>query len=458
MDENEIRFYENKEKGFQKNNSYKDILNTKKNWKDNNEINMADIIKRIKIMQSKLKYSYNKLLDENNDRYKKSKSLMTLSEDKNNIDKKNTIDKISPFTKMLLKKANTKINEVNQSALNIARLNYLYYLHQPSNDLGNKSCDEKTRNKKNRVKSSIINERKDKSSNDNINNNTIKNEDNIIKKIKSKSLLKNFVYINNNYHKQLNSAFMKYNPTAHLSNMKILLQACPYFQEDISREKKDIENDIDFKNDKFKFKKKYLNYLNKQQLLSINKPKIIIKPKIKKNMKRSVSLPKIKIKDQTEDKKINIPIIFMNRLKNNKGEEFKKFKDKKIEELHKLISISGEIDNFIAKDNIDKKIKKFMNDYNIVRFEAENNINKENDIDLNKIDYFKSEKSIIDKKLESFYLKKYFNSIEKKEKNLFNKLNSEFDIFENKNINNRDNSLNELDCFLLKNNINIFEE
>ena len=198
--------------------------------------------------------------------------------------------------------------------------------------------------------------------------------------------------------------------------------------------------------------------MNKQQLLSINKPKIIIKPKIKKNMKRSVSLPKIKIKDQTEDKKINIPIIYMNRLKNNKGEEFKKFKDKKIEELHKLISISGEIDNFIAKDNIDKKIKKFMNDYNIVRFEAENNINKENDIDLNKIDYFKSEKSIIDKKLESFYLKKYFNSIEKKEKNLFNKLNSEFDIFENKNINNRDNSLNELDSFLLKNNINIFEE
>ena len=79
---NEIRFNENKEKGLQKINSYKDILNTKKNWKDNNEINMADIIKRIKIMQSKLKYSYNKLLDENNDRYKKSKSLMTLSEDK----------------------------------------------------------------------------------------------------------------------------------------------------------------------------------------------------------------------------------------------------------------------------------------------------------------------------------------------------------------------------------------
>ena len=442
-------------------NSYNNILNTNKNWKKNSENNMISIISKIKYMQSKLKHSCNQLLDESFDKHRKYKTLITLSEEKSNNTKKKTIDRISPLAKRMLKKANCKINEVNQSALDIAKLNYLYYLNKPSNSVINKSCDEKSRNNKSRIQTGFDKNKKDKNIFNNFNNDSFKNESDIIKKIRNKSLVKNFVYINNNYHKQLNSAFMKYNPTAHLNNMKILLQAVPNFHEDISREKKEIENDIDFKNDKFKFKKKYLNYLNKQNPLSLNRPKVIIKPpKFTKNINKSVSLPKISKKEEKkkEEKKINIPMVFINKLKKNKIEDFQKFKQNKISELNKLISISDNINNLIGESTIDTKIKKFINDYNLVKFKSEKNKIIDFKFKLNNIDYFKPEKTLIDEKLKSFYLKKYFNSINKKEKNLIKNLNSELDIFTNKNINNRDVSLKELDSFLLKNDINFFEE
>ena len=449
----------NKEK-LRRLNSYNNILNTNKNWNKNNEMNMASIISRIKYMQSKLKHSCNQLLDESIDKHNNYKTLITLSEEKNNNNKKKTIDKISPLAKRLLKKANCKINEVSQSALDIAKLNYLYYLNKPSNSIINKSCDEKSRNNKNTIQTGLDNDIKDKNIFNSINN-SFRNESDIIKKIRNKSLLKNFVYINNNYHKQLNSAFMKYNPTAHLNNMKILLQAVPNFHEDIAREKKEVENDIDFKNDRFKFKKKYLNYLNKQNLLSLNRAKVIIKsPKFKKNINKSVSLPKIRKKEEEkkEEKKINIPMVFINKLKKNKLEDFQKFKQNKINELNNLISISDNINNLIGRSTIDNKITKFISDYNLVKYKSEKNKLNDGKIKLNNIDYFKPEKSLIDEKLKSFYLKKYFNSIDRKEKNLFKNLNSELDIFINKNIINREVSLNELDSFLLKNDINIFQE
>ena len=432
MFENSIK----SDKKLKRQYSYNDIVN--KNWKKNNDVKV-DIIKRIKNMQSKVKFSYCQLLDENNVRDFYYKTLNTSSEEKRRKKKKKTIDNISPLAKRFIKKTNNKINKVNQSTLDIVKLNYLYYLNKPQKNVS-KSCDEKSRNKFNRVKSSIDNT----------------NEDNLLKKLNSKSLIKNFVYINNNFHKQINNAFMKYNPTSHLNNMKILLEAVPSFHEDISRVKDEVENDINFKCDKYKFKKKYLNYKNKQNLLSVNQPNLKNEPNLKKNANKIVSLPKIRMND--ENKKVNIHLFFINKLKKNRGQDFKKLKQNKISEINRLISISGNINNLIEKDAIENKIKKYIEDYNIVKYNAEINKNNDFKIDLNKIDYFRKEKSTIDKKLESFYLNKYFNSIDKQENNLFNKLNSELDVFTNKNINNRDSSLNELDNFLIQNEINILEQ
>ena len=63
MSEDETKI--NDEKNINKDNSYNNILNTNKNWNKDNDINMAIILKRIKYMQNKLKYSYDQLLDEN---------------------------------------------------------------------------------------------------------------------------------------------------------------------------------------------------------------------------------------------------------------------------------------------------------------------------------------------------------------------------------------------------------
>ena len=55
-------------------------------------------------------------------------------------------------------------------------------------------------------------------------------------------------------------------------------------------------------------------------------------------------------------------------------------------------------------------------------------------------------------------MNKYFNTIDQKEKNLYTKLNLELDSFTNRNLTNRDISLNELDSFLSKNDVNLLEQ
>ena len=98
---------------------------------------------------------------------------------------------------------------------------------------------------------------------------------------------------------------------------------------------------------------------------------------------------------------INVPLIFLNNLKKTKGDEFQKYKQNKINELNKLVSIGGEINNLIGKNTIDNKIKIFMNDYNLVKFQADKKRGDNVKIHLDKIDYFKPEKQLIDQKLKN---------------------------------------------------------
>ena len=410
------------------------IINTSKIWKKINESNMDSIINKIKNMQSKVNYSYHQLLNDNNNKDSYNKILNNSSEEIRDDKKKKTIDKISPIAKKFLQKAKNNINDLNKSTLEIVKLNYLYYLNKPTNNL-NKSCDGKSTKKMNRAKSYIN-----------------KNENNLLKNLNNKSLIKNFEYINNSYHKQMNNAFMKYKPTSHLNNMKILLEAVPSFREDILKVKDEVENDIKFKCDKYKFKNKYLNYMTKRTLLSLNKPKLkdTFKSKNNKNINEKICLPKIKLDDKNN--KLSLPLLFINKLKRKKGQNFTILKQNKINEINKLISISGYINDLIEKDAIENKMKKYIEDYNNIKYVPENKI------DLNKIDYFRNEKNTIDKKLESFYLNKYFNTIDQKEKNLYTKLNLELDSFTNRNLTNRDISLNELDSFLSKNDVNLLEQ
>ena len=192
--------------------------------------------------------------------------------------------------------------------------------------------------------------------------------------------------------------------------------------------------------------------MTKRTLLSLNKPKLkdTFKSKNNKNINEKICLPKIKLDDKNN--KLSLPLLFINKLKRKKGQNFTILKQNKINEINKLISISGYINDLIEKDAIENKMKKYIEDYNNIKYVPENKI------DLNKIDYFRNEKNTIDKKLESFYLNKYFNTIDQKEKNLYTKLNLELDSFTNRNLTNRDISLNELDSFLSKNDVNLLEQ
>ena len=68
--------------------------------------------------------------------------------------------------------------------------------------------------------------------------------------------MKNFLFVNDIYRKQLNFAFLKYNPEKHLENLKFLVEAEPLIRRDISTIKKEVEEDIKLRCDKNHFKKK----------------------------------------------------------------------------------------------------------------------------------------------------------------------------------------------------------
>ena len=48
----------------------------------------------------------------------------------------------------------------------------------------------------------------------------------------------------NNYHKQLNLAFLNFNPLKYSNNLKILLNLSQSVRDDISKTKLEIEEDI----------------------------------------------------------------------------------------------------------------------------------------------------------------------------------------------------------------------
>ena len=418
------------DKKLRKHNSFSDFRNMSK-WKIN-ESNIDSINLAIKKKQSTVKFLYHILLNENND--KDNNKKYNSSEEKKDLKKKQKVDEMSPLAQKFLKKANNKINEMNKSTLEIAQLNYLFYLNKP------KVCDDYVKNRKmNKRTKSCVNIR----------------EKNLFDNLNSKSLIRNFVYINNNFHKQINDAFMKYNPIAHLNNMKLLLEAVPSFCDDISRVKEEVKNDIDFKTDKEKYKNKYENYLKKQSFLSINKSKqpVLKNSKSKSDINKSVSLPKLKLRMKEEHQK-NMPLEFINKLRKNKGNDFKKMKKTKIEEMNKFIEVSDNINNLITKNVIEDKIEKCVDNYNSIKYDKD--IGKDNStLDLKKIDYFKKEKSIIEDNFKKIFLNKYFNVADEKEIRLLNKYQSEMRDFAIKNENNRNNNLNEFDNYLLKKNVSI---
>lgn len=97
---------------------------------------------------------------------------------------------------------------------------------------------------------------------------------------------KNFSYINDNYRKQLNKAFMKFNPLIHLENLKMLEEVDPEIKKDICQLKEVIDQDLKEITDKNYYKQRY-NELMKKKRSSIKKE--LLKENENESMNKSKS-------------------------------------------------------------------------------------------------------------------------------------------------------------------------
>lgn len=155
---------------------------------------------------------------------------------------------VSPPMRKLLIKMNKEITTIKESTDQIAKMNGVYldkYIYNNKSNEFNKSQSQKD----------------------------------LCVTNKQGKLVRNFSYINNTYRKQLNQAFMKFNPLLHLDNLKVLSKVDPEINKDINQMKSTIDHDLDEITDKYYYKKRYI------KLLEQNKPKIIKTVSLTTNVK-----------------------------------------------------------------------------------------------------------------------------------------------------------------------------
>ena len=259
--------------------------------------------------------------------------------------------------------------------------------------------------------------------------------------------LNNFLYANSNYRKQLNFAFLNYNPKSHLRNLKLLIQTEPLIKKDVLIINKEIDEDIKWRCDKHHFKKKYEILKKKFQRYN----SVQTAPKLQLLNKKK-SMPDFNIKDIAKAMKIFTPIysekrIFniYNNIKKNEDSKIVIQKDKKIEELKYMIKASSGINELIKEDNINKKIDLFRTNYDINAFNGYFGLN--NDINLLKKDYFDEEKKNVINKLGNIYEFKISNILKDKEKERkYNrKIISDNNALNLKILEDKNDAINELD-------------
>ena len=199
----------------------------RKNLKDDNDSSVwriikntqyEDIIANINHKSNDVKTHLNILLDESKrDKIHKRTKIISSNLKKNSSESMLFEKEISPNSKILLSKIGKHIKYIKKSTSEISKLNEIF-LERPSNNESNIQNNKLQTN--------------------NINSN------NIIDNKSKYKLSKNFSYINNNYRKQFNNAFLRFNPITYMNNLKILEKADPLIKKDIEDLKKNIDEEI----------------------------------------------------------------------------------------------------------------------------------------------------------------------------------------------------------------------
>ena len=473
-------------------NKYNNI----KIWKQKQNILSDGIIPKINHNKKVVKEALNNIMGEDSEEnsIKKKSIERKKSELKVSTSSKN-LDLVSPYSKRILKKINKHIKKIKDSSEDIIAMNALY--------LDNKIFSNRTNDSNKRYNIRLSKSQPflfPQTPNNNINNsqdnNNIINDNNYNEAEKRKDRRNNFVYINSNYRKQLNKAFMKYNPMTYLNNLKILLQVSPSVREDIQKTKKEVEEDIKNLCDKHRYSKKLNEYLSRnvrsrsvemngpnpnQNLYKYNENKrpknnLIINTNINANIINNINsnkfsnlakdnhsnnkptfsfLPKItKEKFTGSPKEIKVGFGIFDKLKRKASQKVVSIRDQKIDEANKIYKIINEIDTFMGKENIGEKVDKYIYDYQLQKYlnQLRENENKTN---IKGQDYYISQKLKINEMLGELYINKMQKKVKEKEKYYNDRLRREKNDYFFKINNELKKSLNEFDNSIQSNQINL---
>ena len=365
------------------------------------------------------------------------------------------MEEVSKKSKIILLKIGKHVKKIKQSMTDITKMNGLY-------------LDEKAKKNYNNKKGIIPKLRKNKSTEDinknktftdnlnkfknNLNYSDNEDDDNKLnqnKKTKKENYVKNFVYVNDNYRKQLNFAFLKYNPQAHLDNLKILVQADPSIRKDITKIQEEIEEDIKWKCDKHHFRKKYLQFLAKNR-----RDGSVPARKSKKSNNNNLSLPNINKKKLKLEKSISkvFKQVNINDIINKKEEKkISQQKELTKEQIRHMLIASKEIDNLIQNDNINDKIDLFKTDYAKLmyypRLNDNNSSKKENNL-LEK-DYFVDDKKKVVEKIGDVFAFRMNKNINEKERLYKGRINNENEKFKKRVIEGKQSALDEFNSYIM---------
>ena len=449
----EIEKEQKKEEEFQKkleNNKLK-VMTTFKKIKTSNT---DGIIPKIKHHKRSVNNSFKLLIgeekEENNQNHFKVKKLKILQSSNSSLD----MPHISKNVKSLSRKINFQVNKVKKSHEDLTALNALY------------------------LDNSFFPERKTMSNSSlNIFNSNSQEKKNYDEAIRKKNLRNNFEFVSKNYHKQLNLAFLKYNPLIYSNNLKRLLQVSQVVRDDISRTKLEIEEDIQTMNETKKHTKiihkikttknsgnKSVEYLepnlfkiseNKNFFDSTKNSGIGIGANLRK--KNFSFLPSLGT-DKSPNNKKDIIKRFGIGLKSNKKDSRKSLEiyDDKSDDDYKLYNISKEIEKYIGDENIKEKIDNQVKDYN--KYKYMSLFKNDEDSGFKPKDYYYLQKNKINGMFGDLYIKKLKDRVLEQENNLGNKLRmNKNDYFNKINIDMK-TSLREFDDNIVKKKINLQDD
>ena len=362
------------------------------------------------------------------------------------------MDEVSPYAKTMLLKIGKHIKKMKQSIADITKMNGLYLEEKAKKTFNQKSKKNIKKIKLRRSSSEIISGNKT-FNNKNFEYITNKNENN-----KKEDYVKNFVYVNDNYRKQLNFAFLKYNPISHLDNLKILVQAEPSIRKDIIKINQEVEEDIKWKCDKYHFLKKYLNLLARNE-----RSRSVQKMQENENQNKTIKdnlLPNINnknknkaaIKAQKSVSSIYKQVNLLEKLNKKEMMKINAQKEQTQEEINHMLNASKEINDLIRNENINDKIEMFKTDYAKQMYYPGHESNSEN---LLEKDYFMDEKKKIVDKIGTVYSFKMNKTVCEKEKIFKGKINNENEKFKKRITDGKRNTMEEFNNYMINNQVRL---